>query len=165
MKKRCVYAGSFDPPTNGYIWMIRRGAEIFDELIVAIGENPDKKNYFSVNDRMTMLRKLARGIKNLKFDHFYNQYLVKYAKSKSAEYILRGIRSESDFGYENTMCHVNSDMGPNIVTVFLDPPRNFADISSSLVRGLVGPEGWEKVVSRYVPPCVLEKLKQRKGMK
>ena len=91
-------------------------------------------------------------------DSFENQFLVNYAESVQAAYILRGIRSESDYEYERAMRNINGDLNPNIVTIFLMPPREIAEISSSLVEGLVGPDGWEKIVEKYVPKPVYEKF-------
>lgn len=159
--KKCVYAGSFDPPTNGHLWMIDQGSGLFDDLIVAIGINPDKKYAFSLDERIKMLTKIIKQYPNTKVDSFENQYLVNYAKSVGAGYILRGIRSESDYDYERVMRNINSDLNPNIVTVFLIPPRGIADISSSFVKGLVGPEGWEEIVKKYIPEPVYEKFLEK----
>ena len=152
--KKGIYAGSFDPPTNGHLWMIEQGATLFDVLIVAIGTNPEKKYTFSLEARVEMLREIAKPYRNTTVDTFENQFLVNYAKSVGASYILRGIRSENDYEYERIMRHINSDLDPNILTVFLIPPREIAEISSSFVKGLVGPEGWEKTIKRYVPEPV-----------
>jgi len=152
--KKGVYAGSFDPPTNGHLWMIEQGARIFDELIAAIGINPAKDYAFSLDERVEMLRKLTEQYQNVTIDTFENQFLVNYAKSVGADYVLRGIRSEGDYEYERVMRHINSDLNPDIITVFLMPPREIAEVSSSFVKGLVGPEGWEKTIRKYVPEPV-----------
>jgi len=162
--KKGVYAGSFDPPTNGHLWMIEQGAKIFDLLVVAIGVNPDKKYTFSLDTRVEMLRNVTKPYRNISVDTFENKFLVNYAKSVEAYYILRGIRSEGDYEYERAMRYINSDLNPNILTVFLIPPREIAEISSSFVKDLVGPEGWEKIIRKYVPKPVYEKiLKQFKN--
>ncbi|MDB4608157.1 pantetheine-phosphate adenylyltransferase, partial [bacterium] len=75
-----------------------------------------------------------------------------------AEFILRGIRSPGDYEYERVMRHINSDMAPDINTVFLMPPREMAELSSSMVMGMVGPEGWGKTVRRYLPSPVFDAL-------
>ncbi len=158
--RTAVYAGSFDPPTNGHLWMIERGLEMFDRLIVAIGSNPAKSYSYSVVERLEMLRASAPDSDRLEIDHFDNRYLVDYAAKKNATYILRGIRSPNDYEYERVMRHINSDMAPEITTVFLMPPRDFAEVSSSMIKSLTGPEGWEETVKRYVPPEVFEALKR-----
>jgi len=149
-----VYAGSFDPPTNGHLWMIQRGLEMFDRLIVAIGSNPSKSYSYTVEERLEMLRASVPKSDRLEIDH---------AKKKSATYILRGIRSPNDYEYERVMRHINADMAPEITTAFLMPPRDVAELSSSMIKSLTGPEGWEETVKRYVPPEVFKVLKQRKG--
>jgi len=156
--KKAVYAGSFDPPTNGHLWMIKQGARLFDLLIVAIGVSPDKKYAFSLDARVEMLRNITKPYRNTSVETFENQFLVNYAKSVEACYVLRGIRSEGDYEYERAMRYINSDLDPNILTVFLIPPREIAEISSSFIKDLVGPRGWEKIVKKYVPRSVYEKL-------
>lgn len=156
--RTAVYAGSFDPPTNGHIWMIQRGLELFDRLIVAVGNNPKKSYHFSVDQRIEFLRASAHSCERLMITHFDNRYLVDYAKRMNAHYILRGIRSTHDYEYERVMRHINSDMAPEIDTVFLMPPRDIAEISSSMIKGLIGPAGWEDIVRRYVPDPVFQAL-------
>ncbi len=159
--KRAVYAGSFDPITNGHLWMVERGVELFDELWVAIGVNSDKKTAFSMEERMQMVRRSVLHLPRVRIDHFSNQFLVDYARSIGANFVLRGIRDANDFGYERGMRHINEDLHSSVTTVFLMPPRGYSEVSSSLVKGLVGPEGWQDVVRRYVPEPVFEQLVKR----
>jgi pantetheine-phosphate adenylyltransferase len=156
--KRAVYAGSFDPVTHGHLWMIEQGVNLFDEMVVAIGVNPDKRYTFSARERADMLRDTTRHLPNLRVEVFENQFLVNYAKSVGANYILRGIRTGSDYEFERTMRYVNSDLFPEIVTLFLMPPREIAEVSSTMVKGLVGPVGWEDIVHKYVPEPVYQCL-------
>lgn len=158
-----VYAGSFDPPTNGHLWMIERGLQMFDRLIVAIGTNPEKSYSYTVDERLEMLRASLPKSDRLEIDLFENRYLVDYAQKKNATYILRGIRSPNDYEYERVMRHINADMAPNITTAFLMPPRDIAELSSSMIKSLTGPDGWEETVARYVPPEVFKVLKQGKS--
>ena len=156
----CVYAGSFDPPTEGHMYMIRKGSQLFSKLVVALGTNPDKHYTFSPEERLAMLRACTKEFANVEIEHFVNLYLVDYAKSAGAQYILRGIRGQDDYEFEHAMRNVNEDLDPSITTVFLMPPREICEVSSSFVRGLVGPKGWEEVIKPYVPPPVYEKLLQ-----
>jgi pantetheine-phosphate adenylyltransferase len=153
-----IYAGSFDPPTLGHLWMIERGAELFDKLIVAIGINTGKEYSFTLDERLSMLKELARERRNVSIESFENQFLVKYAKSKGVKYVLRGIRNEADYAYERGMRLANSDIEPSITTVFLMPPREMAEISSSFIKGLVGSDGWQSVVGKYLPPSVASRF-------
>ena len=163
--KRAVYAGSFDPLTHGHLWMIEEGRKLFDELIVALGINPAKDYTFNIEKRMEILKETIGTKDNIRVDEFENKYLVQYASEQNAQFILRGIRTEGDYSYERQMRHINGDLQSNITTIFLIPPREIAEVSSSFVKGLVGPDGWEDVIDDYVPPAVhkilLEKFSKR----
>ena len=163
MTRTAVYAGSFDPLTNGHLWMIQQGLELFDHLIVAIGSNPSKSYTFSVEERLSLLKGSVPTCERLVVDHFDNRYLVDYAKEKGAAYVLRGVRSPSDYEYERVMRYINNDLAPEITTVFLMPPRDLAQVSSSMVKSLIGPDGWEETVRRYVPNSVFEALARDTG--
>lgn len=143
--RRAVYAGSFDPITNGHLWMIEAGSKLFDELVIAAGVNSSKKYSFSLAERLKMLKACTKKYKNVKTDNFEGQFLVKYAKSINADYILRGIRTSADYEYERTLSHVNLDIEKGVTMVFLVPPIEISDISSSMVKDLVGSAGWEKL--------------------
>lgn len=156
--RTAVYAGSFDPPTNGHLWMIEQGLEMFDQLIVAIGNNSAKRYSFTVEERLELLRASTKPVDNLVITHFDNRYLVDYARKKGAKYVLRGIRSPHDYEYERVMRHINADMAPEITTVFLMPPRDIAEVSSNMIKSLIGPKGWEETVRRYVPAPVFAQL-------
>ncbi|MEI8067906.1 MAG: pantetheine-phosphate adenylyltransferase [Candidatus Shapirobacteria bacterium] len=160
-EKIAVYAGSFDPLTNGHLWMIEQGSKTFDKLIVAVGINPDKKYTFSIEERLQMLKESIKDSSNVDFDEFNNKYLVNYAKQIGADFILRGVRNSADFSFEQGMGNVNHDINPDITTIFLMPPRELCEVSSSLVKGLVGPDGWETVVCQYVPKPVFDKIKEK----
>lgn len=138
--------------------MIQEGARLFEHLIVAIGINPDKKCQFTVDDRLAMLRESCRAIPNVSVASFSNSYLIDYAESVGATHILRGIRSVGDYEFERTMRNINGDLDPKICTVFLMPPRDIAEVSSSMVKGLIGPAGWRKIVRKYVPVPVYRQL-------
>lgn len=162
MNKLAVYAGSFDLITIGHEWMIKSGAKLFDELVVAIGVNPDKKPLFSVEERITMLREVIGDLPpNIRITTFTNRFLIHYAQGVGASFILRGIRNPADYEFEKVMHNINRDLAPSIVTVFLMTPREIAEVSSSMVKGLIGPEGWEEIVAKYVPGAVFNKLKEK----
>jgi pantetheine-phosphate adenylyltransferase len=161
--RKAVYAGSFDPITNGHLWIIRQAAPLFDELVVAIGVNPEKKATFSLADRLGFVKEATADVPRCAIDSYENQYLVDYAAHVGADTIIRGIRNQTDFLYEQAMRHINGDLRPNILTLFLMPPREIAEISSSMVKGMVGPTGWQDVVHRYVPPSVFEAFQAAHG--
>jgi len=161
--KRAVYAGSFDPPTNGHVWMIEQGKWIFDELVVAVGVNPDKKYMFTIEERITMLKDITKRYDNVVVKSFENQFLINYARYINADFILRGVRTTADFEYEKAMRYINADLDKRFLTVPLMPPRELVEISSSVVKGLIGPEGWEYIVKKYVPDIVYRKLREKFG--
>jgi pantetheine-phosphate adenylyltransferase len=158
--KLAIYAGSFDLLTIGHLWMINQGSKLFDKLLVSIGENPEKNCMFSINDRLEMLIQSTKEISNIEVDSFPYQFLVDYAASKNAQFILRGIRSTKDYEMEREMRNINCDLNPAILTVFLFPPRELCEVSSSMVKGLIGPKGWEKAVKRYLPGAVFNILRK-----
>lgn len=133
---------------------------MFAQLIVAVGVNPEKKSTFSVEERLMMLRESTKQFGNVSVQSFSNRYLIHYAQSIGATHILRGIRSVGDYEFERTMRNINSDLDSKICTVFLMPPRDIAEVSSSMVRGLIGPDGWKKIVRKYVPTPVYKRLLQ-----
>lgn len=156
-----IYAGSFDPPTNGHVWMIEHAAKIVDGLIVAIGENPKKTTTYSKEQRVQWLLEINKSFNNTMVVSFTNQYLVHYAKGIGATHIVRGIRNYHDYVYEQDMRQINSDLVPDIGTIFLMPPAHLNKVSSSLVKGLIGPDDWQNIVKRYVPECVYASLRER----
>lgn len=158
--KRAVYAGSFDPPTNGHLWIIQASAELFDEVIVAVGDNPDKQSTFSQQERVTMLKAAIFGMAKVRVETFLHKFLVDYAEEIAANYILRGIRSAADYEYERIMRYINADLHPTITTVFLIPPREYAEISSTMIKNLIGPKGWEAIVRQYLPKTVYQTILQ-----
>jgi pantetheine-phosphate adenylyltransferase len=160
VEKVALYAGSFDPVTLGHLWMIKQGINLFDRLIVAVGLNPDKQPYFSIEDRIILLKQATSQFENIAITQYSNKFLIRYAEEIGARYVLRGIRNANDYEYEKTWRQVNSDLNPLVTTIFLIPPREIAEISSSVVRGLVGPDGWEEIVCKYVPESVLIKMKE-----
>jgi len=159
-EKRAVYAGSFDPLTNGHLWMVEQGLALFDHLTVAIGINPDKEYTYALDARLDILRNSLPKSTNLDIAHFSNRYLVDYATEVGAGYILRGIRSAQDYEFERGMRHTNAQLNNTISTIFLMPPRSLAELSSSMVKGLVGPEGWEEHVIKMVPRPVFDALQK-----
>lgn len=159
-KKIAVCVGTFDPLTIGHLWIIEQGAAIFDKLIVATGINPDKQCMFSVIDRLDMLRKSVESFPNIEIGIFTSQSIVTYAQSMGARFMLRGIRNESDYEHEHVIRNIHEDLNPNITTIFLMPPRQIAEVSSSMVKGLVGSNGWETIVRGYVSEIVFKKLKE-----
>lgn len=156
MPRVAIYPGSFDPLTLGHLDVMRRGAALFDELIVAIGNNPAKRYFFDLNEREALLREACVGVPNLRVAHFQG-LLVDACREMNATVILRGLRALSDFDMEFRNGLANRDM-TGIETVFLltDPANIF--VSSSLVKEIATNGG---DVSRYVPACAHQAIQRR----
>lgn len=161
MQRIAIYAGSFDPPTNGHLWMIRQGAALFDELVVVVAVNPDKRGFFTMAERLSALEEIAEDLPRVRVAPVQHGFLVDFARAAGATYLLRGIRNTIDFEYEKTMARMNARMETEIQSVFLMPPSELEEISSSAVRGFVGVPGWERWVQACVPPAVFSRLVAR----
>ena len=155
--KKAVCPGSFDPITNGHIDIIRRAAELFDEVTVLVVTNPDKKCVFSPEERCTLIEKAIEGIKDVKVDSF-SGLLADYVKQNEMSAIVKGIRSSSEFEYEFQMALANRSLAPNAETVFLTAdPRNMY-VSSSLIRQIAGFGG---DISDFVPKNIAPEIEKR----
>ena len=156
-KGLAIYPGSFDPPTNGHLDLIGRGAKIFEELVVAILRNPEKSPMFSLAERLELLRRLTADFDNVRIDTF-DGLMVEYAKSQEATCILRGIRAISDYEYELQMALMNRKLEPTLETVFMMPADKYSYVSSRLVREVAQAGG---PVKGLVPEIVEEKLRDK----
>lgn len=153
-----IYPGSFDPPTNGHLDLIERGSKIFDQLVVAILRNPEKKDpLFTIEERVEMLREITRDASNVEVESFHG-LLVDYAVRRQARVILRGLRAISDYENEMNMALMNRKLDPNLETVFMMPAVAYTFLSSRLVREVVQLGG---DVRGLVPPTVEERLRAK----
>jgi len=160
---KAIYAGSFDPVTRGHMYIIKSAARIFDELHVAIAKNPAKKYSISLPMRAKLIIKSMEEYEcdNCTLGIIENELLVNYAQEQDCEIIVRGIRNNTDFTYEQGMKNVNDDISHRHVnTVYFIPPRELCEVSSSLVKGIVGNMEWERVLNNYIPNAVLEYYKR-----
>ena len=159
--RRAIYPGSFDPVTNGHLDIIERGCKLFDEIIIGILVNPDKKPLFTVEERQEMLNEVMKGINKgnctLRVDSF-SGLLVKYAVAQHADVIVRGIRAISDYEYEFQMALMNRRLEPGIETVFMMPAETYSYVSSRLVKEVFHLGG---VVTGLVPPLIEKRMKEK----
>ncbi|MEA3305294.1 MAG: pantetheine-phosphate adenylyltransferase [Candidatus Omnitrophota bacterium] len=157
VKRIAVYAGSFDPVTYGHIDIIKRAGRLFDRVIVAIARNSLKKPFFSVKQRMAMLKKAAGSMPNIKVEKF-NGLLVDYVSEKGASILIRGLRMVSDFEYEFQMALTNRKLNEKIETIFLMPKDSYSYLSSALIKeaASLGAD-----MSNFVPPFVEKEFKKR----
>ncbi len=162
MKRIGLYAGSFDPPTNGHLWMMRAGAALFDELVVVAAVNPEKQGFLTWEERRRALQDMAAELPNVRVMSMEHGFLVDFAREQGATHLLRGMRNTVDFEYEKSMARMNARMEPQLQSVFLLPPPELEEISSSYVRGFVREPGWERWVRVCVPPCVFSLIAEKK---
>ncbi len=155
MKIKAVYPGSFDPITNGHIYIAERAAAIFDEVIVSVLVNERKNAAFTVKERCEMAKESLNHIQNISIDSF-NGLLVDYVRHIGASVIIRGLRAMSDFEYEFQMALMNRRLAPEIETFFIVTDPKYSYVSSSSVREIFHFGG---SVEGVVPDYVLEKLK------
>jgi pantetheine-phosphate adenylyltransferase len=165
MIRTAIYSGSFDPPTNGHAWMIKTAAQLFDKLYIAVGINPGKHYMFTIDERIELIKGLCKESSDkIEVVSFKNQFLIDFASKIKADYIIRGIRSESDYQFERGMLDINRDIGDvNIDTIFLMPPKELQSISSSMVKGLIGYDGWIPNVKIFVPKNVSDAIIKKVG--
>jgi pantetheine-phosphate adenylyltransferase len=152
-----IYAGSFDPPTNGHLDLVERAAALFPRLIVAAGRHPSRQALFDTAERLALLRSLCAGFPNVEVDQF-DGLLVDYARQRGARVLVRGLRAQTDFEYELQIAHANADLAPDLDTVFLPTRTRYAFVSASLVREIARHHG---DVSRYAPELVCAALRDK----
>lgn len=155
MKKIAVFPGSFDPVTKGHENIVRRSAPLFDELIVAIGINADKKAYFPIEKRVEWLEMVFTDLKNVRIDS-YAGLTVDYCARIGANYILRGLRTSADFEFERSVGQVNRMLQPQLEIVFMLTPPELTPVNSSIVRDIHRNGG---DISLFVPKQVSDLIK------
>ncbi len=154
-----VYPASFDPITNGHLDLIDRSLKLVDELIVAVGINVEKPGVFSPEEKIQMVRDACAGRPRARVE-VMTGLLVDYLRNRNARIVIRGLRALSDFEYEFEMALMNTHMYPELETVFLMTSERWFYVSSSRLRELLR---FGADVSEFVPPVILERLKERLG--
>ncbi|MCX6247884.1 MAG: pantetheine-phosphate adenylyltransferase [Bacteroidetes bacterium] len=160
MKKTAVFPGSFDPITRGHESIIRRALPVFDEIIVALGDNAEKKCYFSLETRMKWLERVFDGDPTVRIVK-YSGLTVDFCVKMNAGYILRGLRTSADFEFERTIGLMNKAILPAIETVFFLSAPEYAALSSSVVRDILRNGG---DVSKFVPESISGEIHKKKSL-
>ena len=162
---RAIYPGSFDPVTNGHLDIIERGCKLFDEIIIAVLVNPDKRALFSVEERREILEEAVTLIDGggcrLRVDSFQG-LLMRYAVEQKADAVVRGIRAISDYEYELQMALMNRRQEPGIETVFMLAAESYSYVSSRLVKEVFSLGG---TIEGLVPATVEERMRVKLGKK
>ena len=154
---RAIVPGSFDPVTNGHVDIIEGAAGMFEDVLVVVARNSSKTPMFTVEERVTMLREVCAGLKNVRVDAF-DGLLVHYAEAQNATVIVKGLRFVSDFEYELQMALVNRRQNSKIKTIFLPTGTEYSDLSSSIVKEIARHGG---ILEGLVPNIVQQRLRQK----
>ena len=152
-----VFPGSFDPPTYGHLNVIERASALFDTIDVLVSVNPGKQSLFSADERVSLLKEMTKGFKNVQV-HSCGTLVVEYARKVGAKALLRGIRNANDFAYEFDLALVNRSLNDGVETVFIPTEPKFFSVRSSAIKELAGYGG---DVGKMVPPVVEEALKKK----
>jgi pantetheine-phosphate adenylyltransferase len=156
-RRTAIYPGSFDPLTNGHLAIIYRGLKVFDRLIVAVANNPQKSPLFTAEERMAFISEAVGNDPRVEVDSF-NALLVDYARSKGVYTVIRGLRAVSDFEYEFQLANMNRKLLPDFEAVFVMTGEDYFFVSAQLVREVATFGG---DVSGLVPPNVAEGLRRK----
>jgi pantetheine-phosphate adenylyltransferase len=157
MSAIALYAGTFDPVTNGHSDLVRRATRVFDRVIVAVAANPAKKLLFNLAERVELARTVLSEVPNVEVVGFDN-LLIECVRQYKARVILRGLRAVSDFEYEFQLAGMNRRLDPDIETVFMTPSEREMFVSASLVKEIAGLGG---DVSPFVHPKVMQALRAK----
>jgi len=159
--KKALYPGTFDPITNGHLDIIERALGLFDGLLIAVAENPQKKTLFPLAGRTELLKKVLSGFQKVEIISF-GGLTAQLAKEKGVTAIVRGLRAVSDFEYEFQIALMNRRLAPQVETIFLMPSEKYTYLSSTVIKDVFSHGG---DVSGLVPQAVLEALKGKFGNK
>lgn len=153
-----VYAGTFDIFTNGHMWVVNEAKRLFSVVYILVAANPEKKQgAFTVDERVKIIEELFKDDSQVVVET-YAGYTAKFVSSLEDATLIRGIRSPEDYSYELTVNRINAGIEPETHSLYLLPPKELSDVSSSAIRALMQVEGWEQEVGKYVPTKVLNTL-------
>jgi pantetheine-phosphate adenylyltransferase len=154
---RALFPGSFDPPTNGHLNLLRRASVIYDQIDVVIAVNPHKQYTFDADERYGMMEELATEFDNVAV-HLWDRLIVEFAAKVGAKVMIRGVRALSDFAYEFELSMLNKGLDPSVETIFMPTDPKYFVLRSSAIKELARLRG---DISTMVPPVVAEALRRK----
>lgn len=152
-----VFPGTFDPPTNGHLNLIKRASRLFDKLDVVVAYNPNKAHLFSPEERIELLKELTKEYENVTV-HLWNRLIVEYAEKNGANILIRGIRNSNDFAYEFDLSLMNHNLDSRIETLFIPTEPKYVIVRSSSIKELAQFGG---DISSMVPKIVEKAIKEK----
>ena len=155
--KVALYPGTFDPVTNGHMDIIKRASKLFDKIIVGVLNNPSKTPFFSVQERIDILNKVTKDMKNVEIDSF-SGLLVDYVEKRNVDLIIRGLRAVSDFEYEFQMALMNRKLNSEVETLFMMASAEHSYLSSSIVKEVFQYDG---CIDGLIPDIAIEKMEKK----
>lgn len=156
--RRAVFPGSFDPVTKGHLDIIKRSSKVFDEVIVAVLINPDKKGLFHIEERVELIEKITKNIENVHVESFHG-LLVDYMKEIDAKIVIKGLRAVVDFEYELQMALMNKKLDSTIETMFMMTSSEYSYLSSSSIKQILRFGGCiDELVPNEIVPDIMDKI-------
>lgn len=159
MAIKALFTGSFDPLTSGHLDIITRASKMYDQLVVGVIMNPQKKSLFTLEEREYMIREVTKHLSNVEVSHF-SGLLADYVNENDFNVVVRGLRGTMDFEYELTMAHMNARLFNDVETVFLMTDPNYAFLSSSMAKEVYSLGGGESLKG-LIPDVILEYMNKK----
>ena len=158
---KAIFAGSFDPVTNGHVDIIERASKLFDELKIGVLINPNKNSLFTIEERMNLIKEATCHIDNVEII-FFEGLLIDYCKQNDISVLVRGVRSAADVDYELQMANMNKELCTDIETVIFPTNTKYSFVSSSLIKEVLH---FNAEIKNLVPACVLRELSKKNNKK
>ncbi len=158
--RTAVYTGSFDPITLGHLHIIERAAKLFDQLVVGIGINAEKRPLFDIGDRVKLVERVTQDLPNVRVEMF-DGLAVDFVRQTKSSVMVRGIRPLTDIAGEFTMMMANRQLDSEIETVFLMADERFAHVSSSLLKQIATLRATDERLEKFVPKAIIASLRER----
>jgi pantetheine-phosphate adenylyltransferase len=156
--KTCLYAGSFDPISHGHQFIVEQALSMFDRVIICVGTNSEKNTMFSIDERVNLIKKIYANNDKIIVTSSKDTFLANFCRDYKVDINVRGIRSVKDYEYELQLQYINNSINKNLKTIYLIPPSEYAGLSSSVIKSMVGLNEWKIAIKLFAEPCVIQAL-------